>query len=83
MSCGVVPIVTDIPSFRMITNNGEIGGLWNCGDAESFYESAKTIIKTPLQVEAKKVQEQFHNKLSWQAIGSKAKKFYESLITLK
>ncbi len=27
MSCGVIPIVTDIPSFRMMTNNGKIGTL--------------------------------------------------------
>ena len=28
ISCGVVPVVTDIPSFRKITGNAAIGGLW-------------------------------------------------------
>ena len=54
MSCGVVPIVTDIPSFRMITNKGKIGALWKCGDADSFYKNAKEIINKPLEVESQK-----------------------------
>jgi len=81
MSCGVIPIVTDIPSFKMITNNGEVGGLWKCGNAESFYETAKFVINKPLQTESKKVIEQFHKNLSYQAIGLKAKEFYESLVS--
>jgi glycosyltransferase involved in cell wall biosynthesis len=80
MSCGVVPIVTDIPSFRMITNNGQIGGLWNCGDIESFYETAKKVLNRSLAVESKKVLDFFSANLSYPAIGMKAKKFYESLI---
>jgi glycosyltransferase involved in cell wall biosynthesis len=34
MSCGCVPIVTDIPSFRKIS--GKYGFLWRPGDAESL-----------------------------------------------
>lgn len=32
MSCGCVPLVTDIQSFRMITNNGECGVLYEPGN---------------------------------------------------
>jgi glycosyltransferase involved in cell wall biosynthesis len=81
MSCGVIPIVTDIPSFRMITNNGEIGGLWNCGNAESFYKTAKVVLEKSIETESKKVIEQFHKNLSYQVIGLKAKEFYESLVS--
>ncbi|MBT8379540.1 MAG: glycosyltransferase family 4 protein [Ignavibacteria bacterium] len=80
MSCGIIPIVTNIPSFRMITNKGQIGALWNCGDAESFYNKAKEIIQKPLEVESKKALDYFSNNLSYPAIGKKAKNFYESLI---
>ena len=80
MSCGVVPIVTDIPSFRMITNYGQIGILWQSGEANSFYESAKKMLNNPLDVELKKTLEYFSDNLSYPAIGKKAKNFYESLI---
>jgi glycosyltransferase involved in cell wall biosynthesis len=81
MSCGVVPIVTDIPAFRMITDNGRIGGLWKCSDAESFYTKAKEIIKKPIEAESKKTFDFFSSNLSYAAIGSKVKIFYESLVT--
>ncbi|UCH65143.1 MAG: glycosyltransferase family 4 protein [Ignavibacterium sp.] len=79
MSCGVVPIVTNIPSFRMITNNGQIGGLWNCGDIKSFYGTAKRVFNSPLAVESKKALDFFSANVSYPAIGMKAKKFYETL----
>jgi glycosyltransferase involved in cell wall biosynthesis len=81
MSCGVVPIVTDIPSFRMMTNAANIGALWKCGDAESFYKNAKEIINKPLEDESKKTLDYFSNNLSFTAIGKKAKTFYESLMS--
>lgn len=80
MSCGVVPIVTDIPAFRMITNRGRIGTLWKCGDSDSFYQNAKEIINKPIEIESKKAMEYFSDNLSFLAIGKKAKSFYESLI---
>ena len=80
MSCGVVPIVTDIPSFRMMTNCGKIGTLWKCGEVDSFYEKSKLIINQPIKNESEKALKFFKNNLSYPAIGKKAKLFYESLI---
>ncbi|MDH3269443.1 MAG: glycosyltransferase family 4 protein, partial [Ignavibacteria bacterium] len=80
MSCGVVPIVTDIPAFRMITCRGQIGAIWKCGDSESFYINAKEIINKPLEAESKKTLDLFYENLSHQAIAKKAKIFYECLI---
>jgi glycosyltransferase involved in cell wall biosynthesis len=80
MSCGVVPVVTDIPAFRMITSKGQIGALWRCSDSDSFYNIAKEIIHKPLEVESKKALDFFSDNLSFPAIARKAKMFYESLI---
>ncbi|HEY8230825.1 MAG TPA: glycosyltransferase family 4 protein [Rhodanobacteraceae bacterium] len=33
LACGVTPVLTDIPAFRALTDNGRIGHLWPCGDA--------------------------------------------------
>lgn len=39
LACGVTPVVTDIPSFRALTDEGRIGQLWPCGDAERLAEA--------------------------------------------
>jgi len=80
MSCGVIPIVTDIPAFRTITKQGQIGGLWKCGDVSSFYKKARETIARPREVESKKVLETFNDNLSFSAIANKAKFFYERII---
>ena len=80
MSCGVVPIVTDISSFRMITNKGQIGALWKCSDADSFYNILKKIIQKPIEVESNKALDFFSDNLSFPAIAKRAKIFYEGLI---
>ena len=80
MSCGVIPIVTDIPSFRTITNKGQIGGLWKCGDTESFYKKAKETISRSVEVGSKETLNLFTDNLSFPTIAKKAKIFYESLI---
>src|SRR3569833_1874946 len=41
MSCGCVPIVTDIPSFRMITNNGRCGLLYEPGNEISLLDALR------------------------------------------
>lgn len=80
MACGVVPIVTDIPSFKTITNNGQIGGLWECGNAESLYKIGKEVLKRPLEIVSKKALIFFSTNLSYSAIALKAKLFYENLL---
>ncbi len=32
-ACGAVPVVTDIPTFRLLTGAGAVGALWTPGDA--------------------------------------------------
>ena len=80
MACGVVPIVTDIPSFRTITNNGFIGGLWDCGDVQSFYNISKKVINRTLENESKKALNFYSKNLSYSAIALKAKSFYENIL---
>jgi glycosyltransferase involved in cell wall biosynthesis len=39
IACGCIPILTDIPSFRWITGNGEIGMLFRPGDVEALKDA--------------------------------------------
>jgi len=80
MACGLVPIVTNISSFNTMTNNGKIGGLWKCGDVNSFYNISKEVINKPIAIESEKVLKYFLNNLSFSAISKKAKLFYENLL---
>ena len=79
MSCGVIPIVTDIPSFRMMTNDGKIGTLWKSGDSNSFYDRARHLLKYSIMDESEKTIAFFKTNLSYPAIAEKAKEFYKHL----
>ena len=35
-ACGAMPVVTGIPTFRLLTGNGSIGALWTTGDAADW-----------------------------------------------
>ena len=52
LACGVMPVVTDIPSFRVLTGNGSVGGLWPVGNADALARVLKNVIRicaTPQQ----------------------------------
>lgn len=67
MACGALPIVTDIPSFRALTDGGRIGELWPCGDAARLAEALLRAARhrpSPAEVRA-----HFDARLSFSAIG--------------
>jgi glycosyltransferase involved in cell wall biosynthesis len=79
MSCGCIPVVTDIPSFRMITDNGECGLLFPPGDAEALISA---LIKTENMNTYHKQDlclVQFHQKLSFDAIATRIQRIAENL----
>lgn len=77
MACGVIPIVTSIPSFRTITRNGAFGALWKPGDINSFYETTKNVLLRNKEELSKGNIDIFNSNLSFGVIASKAKEFYE------
>jgi glycosyltransferase involved in cell wall biosynthesis len=71
MSCGCIPVVTDIFSFRMITDNGGIGLLYEAGHAD---ELLLTLVKTEhlsISAEKQKALTYFKSNLSFTAIADK------------
>jgi glycosyltransferase involved in cell wall biosynthesis len=67
LACGVVPVVTDIPSFRALTDDGHVGTLWPCGDATRLAEALVDVAAnrpSPQQVRA-----HFDAALSFAAVG--------------
>lgn len=70
MSCGCIPIVTDIPSFRKMTG-GKCGFLYNPGDDAALLKLLCTTRDLDSNAERKKVLEQFKTELSFEAITRK------------
>jgi len=83
LRCGCVPIVTDIPSFRMMTENAQLGALWEPGNKNSFIQAAISAIDKPLKEEAEKCIDFFKKHLSFDAIAEQAIKHYQKTIEVR
>ncbi len=80
LACGVVPIVSNIPSFYIMTNNGTIGGVWETGNSNDFYRTALQVMEKKWENESKKAVDFFNTNLSFDAIASKLIKTYNDLL---
>jgi glycosyltransferase involved in cell wall biosynthesis len=79
LACGVPPIITDIPSFRALTGDGEVGALWPCGDAEALCERLLSTAARPAQDIRRSARAHFDRELSFHAVGRKMVTTYERL----
>ncbi len=80
LSCGVVPLITDIPSFRAVTTNGEFGGLWPVGDAEALAETLAAWYALLSPQTRRQVRAYFDAQLSFVALGRQALAAYTRLV---
>ncbi len=71
MSCGCIPIVTDIFSFRMITDDGQIGRLYPAGDEASLLKVLNQTKQIDTKLERDKALAYFESNLSFKAIAQK------------
>jgi len=70
MSCGCIPILTDILSFRRITGDGSCGILYTPGDADSLFEAMGRITACDPAVEREKALRRFREALSFEVIAA-------------
>jgi len=68
MSCGCIPILTDIASFKMMTSNGEVGLIFSPGNVDSLLGALRKSISLDIDCEREKVLNQYKAKLSSEAI---------------
>lgn len=78
--CGCVPIVTNIPSFKMMTDNGRLGSLWEPGSKDSFIEAVDKAVARPLVAEAAACVEFYKTHLSFDAIAATAIAHYRKIM---
>jgi glycosyltransferase involved in cell wall biosynthesis len=80
MACGVIPAVTDIPSFRAMTAQGRYGVLFPQGDAVALARGVLAIPPETIPSFKESVREHFVQELSFPAMAAQLEQIYGSLI---
>jgi glycosyltransferase involved in cell wall biosynthesis len=70
MSCGCMPVVTDIFSFRMITDNGRCGLLYEPGDEDALLSALLQTQQIDIKENQRASLEYFRENLSFEAIAA-------------
>ena len=81
MSCGCIPILTNIISFRRMTGPAKCGFLYEAGNVEDLQSKLLKIKEIDPATERRKTIEQFNNELSFSAITEKIREIVNSLRT--
>jgi glycosyltransferase involved in cell wall biosynthesis len=79
MSCGCIPLLTDILSFRKMTGPGKCGLLYEPGNDKALLNILLQTQKMDLQKEKTRVLQQFKEELSFEAIAGKINQVLNSL----
>jgi len=69
MACGLPPVVTDIPSLRMLTGAGRAGRLWPPGDAEGLCQALLSAAAAPRLESRRLARAEFEARASRAAVG--------------
>lgn len=67
LACGLAPVVTDIPSFRALTDGGRVGSLWPRGDAAMLAGALVEVASA--RIAPARVRAHFDATLSFAAVG--------------
>ncbi|MDB5151563.1 MAG: glycosyltransferase family 4 protein [Mucilaginibacter sp.] len=79
MSCGCMPVVTDIFSFRMITDNGRCGLLYKAGDQAGLLALLRQTQQMDIREKQKLSLDYFRSNLSFEAIACRIQEIAASL----
>jgi glycosyltransferase involved in cell wall biosynthesis len=79
MACGAAPVLTDIPSFRVLTGDGRVGALWQPGQPRSLRDALVKVAAEPRQPLRARVLEQYASALSWEVLGRRAAGIYREV----
>jgi glycosyltransferase involved in cell wall biosynthesis len=80
LACGVVPVVTDIPSFRFMIGNDAVGALWRPHDAGALLAAIRDVTSRPIGPQRRTARALFEQNLSYTAIGRQALAAYRELV---
>jgi glycosyltransferase involved in cell wall biosynthesis len=78
MAAGLIPVVTDIPAFRVIA--GSCGARWPVGDSQSFGAALQKVCAVGLQQQRACVREHYDRALRWEAVAGRTVTEYQALV---
>jgi glycosyltransferase involved in cell wall biosynthesis len=81
LSCGLPPVVTDIPSFRSLTKAGSVGALWPCDNAGALCQALLSVARRSGPELRTAVRTHFEEELSSNALGQKLTAMYADVLT--
>ena len=81
MACGCIPVVTNIPSFRKITDNGKYGFLYEPGNAHALSATLQTLNKINRKKVSEDIIQYFVETLSFKSIADRLSSVCEKLIS--
>lgn len=80
LACGVSPVVTDIPPFRVLTGDGAVGKLWACDDPLGLCAAIRAAAaRTDPEMRAA-MRAHFDRELSFDSLGRKLVAMYEDAL---
>jgi glycosyltransferase involved in cell wall biosynthesis len=80
LACGLPPVVTDIPSFRSLTNAGSVGALWPCDDSDALCQALLSVARRAGPELRSAVRSHFERELSSNALGQKLTAMYADVL---
>lgn len=80
MSCGCIPVVSDIPSFRVLTGDGAFGRLFRVGDAGGLAGAALSLTEDERASLASAVRRRFERDLSFDAMARQVSAVYGDVV---
>ena len=80
LACGVVPVVSDIPSFRVITRGGALGALFPPGDADAAAAALVDVGRNEPGRLRPAIASHYQAELSWPAVGRRALAVYRQVL---
>lgn len=83
MSCGVIPVITDIPSFRAMTAGGRVGKVFPIGDDAALAEAISAISAGEIPALSRAVWEHFNRAHSFPALAGQLEQIYGEVLGCK
>jgi glycosyltransferase involved in cell wall biosynthesis len=79
MACGCIPVVTDIPTFKKITDNGSLGFLYQPGNSGDLLQTLIGLDIIEREKTADSIVKHFQKNLSFKAIADELIVIYHKL----
>jgi glycosyltransferase involved in cell wall biosynthesis len=76
LACGAIPVITQIPSFVALTDNGKVGALWPRAQVEPFAAMLHQVMQQNLAEQQQQCRVMFQQRWSFDVLAQQAMSVY-------